>query len=378
MQQIRRKLADTVIHKLKNTNKAIILYGARQVGKTTFAKQIINEVGFKTLRINADINEYVEILSSKNLNKLKSLVSGYKMLFIDEAQRIPDIGINIKILTDEIPDLKIFITGSSSLDIANKMAESLTGRKQVYTLFPFSIQEIAKDKNHFEINQEFEKLLIYGLYPEVYTTNNLNDKIDALEEITNSYLYKDVFELVNLKYPMKLKNLLLLLAYQLGSEVSISELSGKLQISQETVERYIKLLEDCFIIYRLSGFSRNLRKEISKRDKIYFYDVGLRNALINDFKPLNLRKDIGGLWENYLITERKKFCEYNRINSSTYFWRTYTGAELDYVEERGGKLYGYEIKYSKYKKNPPKTWTEQYKNSEYFSINKNNYLDIIL
>ena len=286
--------------------------------------------------------------------------------------------INIKILKDEIPDLKIFITGSSSLDIANSISEPLTGRKQTYNLFPLSIQEIAVDKNRFEINQELEKLLLYGSYPEVYTTENMNDKIDLLNEITTSYLYKDVLELSNIKYPKKIKDLLLLLAFQIGNEVSISELAIKLRLNQETVEKYIDLLEKSYVIYRLPGFSRNLRKEVSKRDKIFFYDLGIRNAIIGNFNFLNKRNDIGELWENFVITERKKYIQYNRLHARTYFWRTYTGAELDYVEERNGKLYGFEIKYSKVKKQAPKTWTAEYKDSEFTSINKDNYLDIVL
>ncbi|MCD4792051.1 MAG: ATP-binding protein [Bacteroidales bacterium] len=376
--EINRKLNKFVINKIKNTGKAIIIYGARQVGKTTFAKQIIKELNLKTLKVNADIDEYIEILSSKNLNKLKLLVSGYEMIFIDEAQRIPDIGINIKILTDEIPELKILITGSSSIDIADKISEPLTGRKQIYNLFPLSIQEIASDKNQFEINQKLEELLIFGSYPEVYTTENFNDKIDILNEITTSYLYKDIFELSNIKYPRKIKELLLLLAFQICNEVAISELSNKLKLNNETVENYIDLLEKSYVIFRLSGFSRNLRKEVSKRDKIFFYDVGIRNAIIGDFNALNRRNDIGELWENFVISERKKYLHYNRLNPRTYFWRTYTGAELDYIEEGGGKLSGFEIKYTKLKKNAPKTWKEEYKNSEFTSINKDNYLNILL
>jgi len=350
---VNRKLSKLVVNKIKNTNKAIIIYGARQVGKTTFTKQILKELKLKTLQINADIDEYIDVLSSKNLTKLKSLVAGYEMVFIDEAQRVPDIGINIKIITDEIPNLKIIITGSSSLDIADKISEPLTGRKQIFNLFPLSIQEIAEDKNSFEINQKLEEFMIYGLYPEVYTTENYIDKVDILNEITNSYLYKDILELSKIKYPRKIKDLLLLLAFQIGNEVSIFELSKKLKLNSETIENYIDLLEKSYVIFRLSGFSRN-------------------------FNNLNKRNDIGALWENFVISERKKYLHYNRIYAKTFFWRTYTGAELDYIEESNGKLSGYEIKYSKIKKNPPRTWKEEYKDSEFISINKDNYLNILL
>jgi len=375
---VNRKLSKLVVSKIKNTNKAIIIYGARQVGKTTFTKQILKELKLKTLQINADIDEYIDVLSSKNLTKLKSLVAGYEMVFIDEAQRVPDIGINIKIIIDEIPNLKIIITGSSSLDIDDKISEPLTGRKQIFNLFPLSIQEIAGDKNSFEINQKLEEFMIYGLYPEVYTTENYMDKVDILNEITHSYLYKDILELSKIKYPRKIKDLLLLLAFQIGNEVSIFELSKKLKLNSETIENYIDLLEKSYVIFRLSGFSRNLRKEISKRDKIYFYDIGIRNAIIGNFNNLNKRNDIGALWENFVISERKKYLHYNRIYAKTFFWRTYTGAELDYIEESNGKLSGYEIKYSKIKKKPPKTWKEEYKDSEFISINKDNNLNILL
>jgi len=376
--EINRKLNDIIIKKIKNTNKAIIIYGARQVGKTTFAKQLLKKLNYKTLSINADIDEYIDVLSSRDLNKLRSLVHGYDMVFIDEAQRIPDIGINLKILRDEIPELKILVTGSSSIDIAGSISESLTGRKFAYTLFPLSVQEIGINKNKFEISRELENLLIYGAYPEVYTTINMDDKTDLLMEISTSYLYKDILELSNIKYHRKIKDLLRLLAFQIGSEVSVSELAKTLSLNQETVVSYIDLLEKSFVIFRLSGFSKNLRKEIRKRDKFYFFDLGIRNAIIENFNYLNRRNDIGGLWENYIITERKKYLEYNRLRASTYFWRTYTGAELDYIEEKAGKLHGFEIKYTKLKKNAPKTWTEEYKNAGFTSINKDNYLDILL
>ncbi len=376
--KIKRKLSDNIIHKLLNTNKIAVIYGARQTGKTTLAKDIIKETGLKTLSINADKEEYIDILSSKNLTKLSSLTHGYELLFIDEAQRIPEIGLNLKILIDEIPNLRILVTGSSSLDIASKISEPLTGRKQIYTLFPLSVQETSLNKNYFEINQELEESMIFGMYPEVYTTVNMKDKIDLLAEISTSYLYKDILDLSNIKYPRKIRDLLRLLAFQIGSEVSINELSNNLRISQDTVETYIDLLEKSFVIFRLSGFSRNLRKEITKRDKFYFYDLGIRNAVIKNFNYLDFRNDKGGLWENFVIIERKKYLENNRKHANTYFWRTYTGAELDYVEEFSGKLHGYEIKYSKIKKKPPETWIREYKGSGYTSINKDNYLDIVL
>jgi len=375
---IKRILLNRIIHKFKTSQKVIVLYGARQTGKTTFARQVIKETKYKTLSINADIGKYNNILSSRNLEKLKHLTNGYELLFIDEAQRIQDIGINLKILSDEIPELKILVTGSSSLDIAQNISESLTGRKQVYYLYPFSLEEIKLDKTNFELEQQFEEQMIFGLYPEVYLSKNIDEKIDLLTEITSSYLYKDVLELANIKHPRKLNDLLRLLAFQIGSEVAINELSRSLKINQETVERYLDLLEKSFVIFRLSGFSKNLRKEIRKRDKFYFYDLGVRNTIIENYNYLNKRNDVGGLWENFVIIERLKFLEFNKIRANTFFWRTYTGAELDYIEETNGLLNGYEIKYNKIKLKAPKTWIDTYENATFKGISKTNFLDFVL
>jgi len=375
---IKRVLLNSIVKKLRNTNKLIVIYGARQTGKTTLAKQVIQEANYKTLHVNADISTYNEILSSRDIRKLKGLIEGYELLFIDEAQRIENIGMNLKILTDEVPSLKILVTGSSSLDIAQNISESLTGRKQVYYLYPFSLEEIKLTNNHFELTQKFEEMLIFGLYPEVFLTNKIEEKINIITEITSSYLYKDILELLQIKHPRKLKDLLRLLAFQIGSEVSVHELSKNLKINQKTVERYLDLLEKTFVIFRLSGFSRNLRKEISKKEKYYFYDLGIRNSIIDNFNYLNKRNDIGGLWENFVILERLKFLNNNHIRANTYFWRTYTGAELDYIEEKNGLLSGYEIKYNKIKKKAPKTWIESYKNASYKGISKSNLLDFVL
>jgi len=375
---IPRVLAETIKGKIINSNKAVIIYGARQMGKTTLSNEIIKAMNLKTIRINADQTKYIDIFSSRDVYKLRSFVHGYELLFIDEAQRIPEIGINLKILIDEIPELKILVTGSSSIGIADRVSEPLTGRKWTYTLYPLSLQELSAEKSQFEINEMLEELLIYGSYPEVYTTKNRKEKEELLIEISDSYLYKDILELSSIKHPGKIRDLLRLLAFQVGSEVSILELSRTLGINRETVENYIYLLEKSFVLFRLSGFSRNLRKEISKHDKFYFFDNGIRNVLINNLNDLNLRNDIGQLWENFIISERIKYLNYNRISMSSFFWRTYTGAELDYIEEGKGKLTGFEIKYSKIKKKPPSSWTENYPNAEFQSICKTNYQDFLI
>lgn len=374
---IKRELMEDIINKLKNTKKAICLYGARQVGKTTLSKLILEKMNLKYLTVNADEGKYIDVLSSRDKDKMKLLLSDYEMFFLDEAQRIPDIGINLKIIVDEFPQLKVIATGSSSFELANKISEPLTGRVWTYVLFPLSISEIKSIHTPFEINNKLSELLVYGQYPEVFTTANQFDKQRLLEEICRSYLYKDVLELATIKHASKLKDLLKLLSFQIGSEVSIHELSISLGLSRDAVERYIDLLEKSFVLLRLKAFSRNMRKEVSKMDKIYFYDLGIRNAIIDNFKPLQDRNDIGQLWENFLIIERQKLLSCRNITASSYFWRIQTGAELDYIEERENNLYGYEFKYTNKRAKPPKSWMDNYKEAKYKLINKENFLDFV-
>jgi len=374
---IKRAIQKGIIEKLQNPGKIIIIYGPRQVGKTTLAKEIISELGLKTLSINADEGKYLDLLSSRDLDKMKSLVSGYQLIFIDEAQRISNIGINLKILVDGLPDLKILVTGSSSFELANKISEPLTGRTWTFNLFPLSFLELKNLYNDFELNNLLEGALIFGGYPEVFTIPNLTGKKELLEELSRAYLYKDILELANIKHAEKIKDLLKLIAFQIGSEVSLTELSNNLDLSYDAVERYLDLLEKSFVLFRLGGFSRNLRKEVSKMDKIYFYDLGIRNTVIDNFKPLKDRNDSGQLWENFLIAERRKKCAYQNLFTNDYFWRTHTGAEIDYVEERDGRLSGYELKYGKRKARKPATWLRQYQNAEFTVINQDNYLGFI-
>ncbi|MEA3495002.1 MAG: ATP-binding protein [Bacteroidota bacterium] len=377
MATLTRIIRDKIIEKIKKFNKIIVIYGARQVGKTTLVKQIVENLNYKTIWINADQSKYIEVLSSKDLNKLKLLVENYELLIIDEAQRIPDIGINLKILHDEIKNLKIIVTGSSSFDLAQKVTEPLTGRKYVLKLLPFSINEMLTELNKFELNNKIEEIIIYGSYPEIYKRQNYKEKEDLLYEIGNSYLFKDIIELNNIRFTRKLNDLLKLLSFQIGSEASINELASKLKLNRESVEKYIELLEKSFIIFRLSAFNRNLRKEVSKMDKFYFYDLGIRNMLINNFNSFNNRNDIGQLWENFIISERIKQLSFSEIHASKYFWRTYTGAELDYIEEKNGQLNAYEIKFNKGKVRIPKTWLETYNNSTFKLINNDNYFDFL-
>ena len=375
---IQRLLADEIITKLaQDRSKIIVIYGARQVGKTTLVEHILENTEYKTLRVDGDEAIYNEVLSSQDRTKLGNLVQGYDLLFIDEAQRIKNIGINLKILHEKFKNLKIIVTGSSSLDLANQIKEPLTGRTHTYRLYPISWLELSERHNPFELESQLEERLIYGHYPEVFHLDSQTDKIEYLRHLSSDYLYKDVLELENLRYSHKLRDLLKLLAFQIGSEVSYSEIGTQLGMSRHTVADYIDLLEKSFVLISLRGFSRNLRKEISKKPKIYFYDLGIRNSLIDNFSLIDSRNDIGALWENFLIMERLKRNEYTKHFCSSYFWRTYTGAELDYIEEFGGDLWGYEFKWSKNKPKAPKAWTETY-DANYECVNKHNFLPFVL
>jgi|SRR3989339_1141530 len=375
---IPRILSNTILKKLHNDNKALIIYGPRQTGKTTMIEKILKNLDLKILTVNGDQEKYIDILSSTDLNKLSSFVSGNNILFIDEAQKIPNIGLNVKILIDNIKNLKIILTGSSSFDLSNKISEPLTGRSWIYNLFPISFLELSAIYNHFELNEILEERLIYGSYPEIFSIKNNNDKKEFLENISNAYLYKDIFELANIKNHSKIKDLLKLLAFQIGSEVSTNELSSSLGIAKDTVENYIDLLEKAFVIFRINAFSRQLRKEIKKMDKIYFYDLGIRNIVIDNLKDLKNRDDGGRLFENFLILERKKLLHYTKTYATQYFWRTYTGAELDYIEERDGLLHTFEFKFNYKKSKIPQNFIDSYPNSSFETINKDNYLKFIL
>ena len=375
---IPRSIEKQIVERLKNTNKVIVLYGARQVGKTTLIKSLLKKHFKNILEVNADQKKYQDILSSTDLNQIKRLVTGYDLLFIDEAQRIPNIGLNLKIIHDNIPELKIIATGSSSLELASKIDEKLSGRIWTYTLFPISILEWRELHNPFEIDERLPEFLMYGMYPELFSYENELDKMDYLRNLINSYLYKDLLELSQIKNSGKIYDLLRLLAYQIGSPVSYNELGKKLGLSTDTVISYVDLLEKVFVIYRMPGFSKNLRKEITKNKKIYFYDIGVRNAIIEDFTSPDIRPDIGHLWENFVISERIKRNSYLRAHLNSFFWRTYTGAELDYVEQGGGKLLGVEIKWGDKIVKAPKSWLENYDEADFKTINASNYQEFVL
>lgn len=370
---VRAKLTES----LNKYRKIALVFGARQTGKTTLCNQILDGMGAKILRINGDEMKYIELFSSRDFARMNLLLDGYQVLFIDEAQRIPDVGINLKIIYDNLPNLKMLVTGSSSFELGNQVKEPLTGRTITFQLMPLSLQEMKQTLPVFEIQQRLEEFMLYGLYPEITHYSSAQEKERYLTELSSSYLYKDILELSNIRNSSKISSLLKLLAFQIGQEVSLNEIAQNLNLSQETVNSYIDLLEKSFIIFRLSGFSRNLRKEIGKRDKIYFWDLGIRNCIVQNFLPLTIRNDVGQMWENLIITERIKYLKNNGINTNSYFWRTYTGAELDYVEERNGELFAYEIKYTKPKTKAPQTWIENY-GSNFKSITRDNFWEFVM
>lgn len=375
---IERALKQALQQRLTASNKVILIFGPRQAGKTTLVREVIANFKGRKLEINADELRHIDTLSSRNLDRLTQLVAGYDLLFLDEAQRIPEIGINLKILHDQIPELRIIATGSSSLDLASQTREPLTGRTRTYQLLPFAVSELATHFNRYELDNQLENLLLFGGYPEAFSATNKADKIEYLRELTASYLFKDLLEVGAIKYSPKLRDLVRMLAFQIGSEVSINELSNKLQLHRDIVNKYIDLLEKTFVIFRLGGYSRNLRKEITRHDKVFFCDLGVRNAIIENFNPLDQREDSGRLWENFLFIERMKTQMYRGDSANRYFWRTYTGAELDYIEEKNGQLFGFEFKFSNKAANAPKIWQETYPNASFQTINRSNYLDFLL
>jgi len=359
--------------------RAVLLLGARRVGKTTLIKELLKKRSVSIVSFNGDDPKDTDQLRQKSLTELQPLIEKYKIIFIDEAQKIPNIGNLAKLLIDFYgPKKQIVLTGSSTLNLLDNTAEPLTGRKFLYTLFPLSYAEIValEGKKHF-----LDKLnlnLIYGFYPEIYTTVPISYKQRILEELTASYLYKDILEFQMVRNPQVLRDLLKALALQIGSQVSYNELSSLLGISKNTVIKYIDLLKKNFIILELPAFSRNKRREISHSRKIFFYDVGIRNAVLGDFRELDWRQDKGALWENFMIAERIKYLYYHRLRPKSFFWRTYDGAEIDYVEEYPDELLGFEFKYSskKNRSQPPIKWSS-YSNSTYKVINSANFFSFL-
>lgn len=356
--------------------KVIVLYGARQVGKTTLAKAILKKYEQEDGYYNCEIQSIRSIITQEEPMLIKKFIGDKRIIVLDEAQNVPNIGRILKLLIDTYPELQIIATGSSSFDLANKTSEPLTGRALQFILYPFSYQELNELYNPFERKAQLNNFLRYGMYPEIIQAPEIDAQI-LLDDLSSKYLYQDILAFENLKRADIIFKLLQLLALQIGSEVSLNELAVTLQINRKTVEKYIDLLEKAFVIFRLRAFSRNLRKEITKGHKIYFYDIGVRNSIIQQYQPIDLRQDKGALWENFLIVERLKILQNASIRLNNFFWRTHDRQEIDYLEEYNGQLTGYEIKWLIKKENYPQIFTETYPNSTVKFIDQNNFEDFL-
>ncbi len=353
----------------------VAIHGPRRIGKTTLLNKFLeNEKNF--LFVSGEDIFIREFLSSGSIEKLKSFIGNKTLLVIDEAQYVPDIGLNLKLIVDHIPHVRIIATGSSTFDLAKQVGEPLTGRKSVIKMYPISQMELNQIENLAQTQANLEARLIFGSYPEIITHKNDQLRKEYLHDLVSSYLLKDILALDGVQKSKKLIDLLILLAFQIGREVSHHELAVQLSMGKNTIEKYLDLLEQVFVLINIRGFSRNLRKEVTKTSRYYFCDNGIRNALINNFNPIQRRQDIGELWENYIVVERLKKQEYHRIWSNNYFWRTYDQKEIDWIEEREGCLFAYELKW-KEKSNVPKLWSEVYPNSSFECITKENYLPFI-
>lgn len=369
---IDRTLGNKIESALLKEPKVVILYGPRQAGKTTLINLITSKIDKKLYFVGDDI--YAQDLFRNNeLEALKRIVGDNKILIIDEAQRIDNIGLTLKLLVDNLP-ITVFVSGSASFDLANKISESLTGRTRTFLLYPLSYQEVSEKYRQTSSDTAILEMLRFGMYPKVHTLLGNQEKQDYLYEYINNYLYKDVLMFEDVRKPKKIIDLLTLLALQIGKEVATSELAQNLSMSQKAVLSYLDVLEKMFVIINLRGFSRNLRKEISKTSKYFFMDIGVRNALIRNFNDLKLRSDAGELFENWFIMEKYKLSGNSGRPSNFYFWRTYDQQEIDLIEERDGKLTGFECKLSPKKEPPsPRDWISTYPNSNFEVVNLNNW-----
>lgn len=359
--------------------KIIIIYGARQTGKSTIVKKILEEYPGKNKYLNGDETATKKLFDQAgDASVLANIIGKQKIVVIDEAQKIENIGLKLKILIDNFPDQQIIATGSSSFDLANKIAEPLTGRSVQFWLYPLSLKEISGIWEQQEIDSQLENLLIYGTYPAVVSASSIEEKTVILKQLVSDYLYKDVLSFDRVRKSETIKRFTEAISLQTGNEVSYNELANLLQIGKQTAMSYLDILEQGFILFRLTSFSRNLRQEVNRSRKIYFFDTGVRNVLINNLNPLSLRNDIGGLWENFIVSEYKKNQYWAATTEPLYFWRTYQQQEIDLVMESKGKLSAIEIKWKKKRDLPPKTWTEAYPGSTWESVTKDNYLDKIL
>ena len=362
-----------------DAGKVLVVYGPRRVGKTTLIQHYLNTTKLRYRFVSGDDISIQKALGSQSIQSISELVQGVDLFVIDEAQRVPFIGYGLKIMVDHNPSLKVITTGSASFDLQNKIGEPLVGRKRTLRLYPISQKELNQHYTLFELREQLSKRLIFGSYPEVITQSSTKDQIEILHEIVHSLLLKDILELERVKGSAVLHDLLRLLAFQVGNEVSHQEIGMTIGLDKKTVGRYLDLFEKAFLIFNLRGFSRNLRKEITKKGKYYFFDNGIRNALIANFNELSMRNDVGSLWENFLFIERMKKLEYSSIFANSFFWRTWDQKEIDYIEEKDGALYGYEFKWKS--KNPSKgskTFLETYSDSSLEVVTPENFFSFIL
>ena len=368
-----------VLEQYIGKGKAILLIGARQVGKSTLFRMLTETiVEDKLLWLNCDIQDVRNILDNPTLTTLQLLLGNKNVVVIDEAQRVPNVGMTLKLMVDNFSDVQLLVTGSSALDLHNRLNEPLTGRKIEYHLYPISTGELYASKGLIGLNELFERRMIYGSYPDVLLGTLPPEKV--LVELTESYLYKDILEMEGLRKSSALQKLLVALALQVGSEVSYNELSKTVGVDNKTIEKYIDILEKCYIVFRLNSFSRNIRSELTKSKKIYFYDLGVRNAVIRSFAPLEFRQDNGALWENFFIAERLKYNQYADRMVNAYFWRTSDKQEIDYIEEVNGELHLFEMKWNvkKQKTKLPNLFVETYHPKQANVITPENYLLFLL
>lgn len=372
------RLYETIIPAKLKPNKVLVLLGARRVGKTQLINHIIKNANEKVLFLNGDDIETHNLLEIQSTANYKRILGDTKFLVIDEAQEIPSVGKKLKLMVDTIPDLKVLITGSSAFEINNQIGEPLVGRMKTLNLYPIAQIEFSKLENYLETKSNLEERLIFGSYPELSSLNNRDEKISYLKEIVNNHLLRDILAFEGIKKRDKIIALLQIIAFRTGSEISLEGIGRELQISKNTVEKYLDLFSKVFIIYSVSGFSRNRDNEITKMKKWYFVDNGIRNAIINSFNPINMREDIGKLWENYLNSERIKTLHYKEIHVSDYFWRTHTKQEIDRIEEINNELSAFEYKWGKSKTKIPTEFAKSYPNASFEIINQDNYLDFIV
>ena len=371
------RILQTQIAERMLPNKVMLIFGARRVGKTVLMNQLINGFSGKSLTMNGEDYDTLRLLDERSISNYRNLLSGIDLLAIDEAQHIPDIGAKLKLMVDEIPNIRIIVSGSSSFDLFNKSGEPLVGRSIPFHLTAFSQREIAQTENVLQTRQNLENRLIYGSHPDVVLMENTEYRKEYLKNIVDAYLLKDILMVDGIKNAAKMKELLQLVALQVSGEVSYEELGQKLGMSKNTVEKYLDLLSKTFVIYRLGAFNRSSRKEITKAGKWYFYDNGIRNALIGAFNPLSVRQDVGALWENYLISERVKKNFNENSDKELYFWRTYDGQEIDLVETHSDEIAAFEFKWGDKIPKIPSAFATAYPTASYHVVNRNNYLEFI-